>query len=152
MKASDAKSTCDAFAKEIYAVLFDWLVQRTNEDTSAKKNYKYATEDTTYRNIAVLDLFGFENHEENGFEKLLINHANERLQKSFTDDFIESIMKEYKSEGIRLDNILSDYKNNNLILDLLEGKMGLVALLKEMILGLSIRYMLLIVRGATDWR
>ena len=94
----------------------------------------------------------FENHEENGFEKLLINHANERLQKSFTDDFIESIMKEYKSEGIRLDNILSDYKNNNLILDLLEGKMGLVALLKEVILGLSIRYMLLIVRGATDWR
>lgn len=30
--------------------------------------------------------------------------------------------------------------------------MGLVALLKEVILGLSIRYMLLIVRGATDWR
>eukprot|EP00979_Chaetoceros_neogracilis_P002452 scaffold429_cov147-Chaetoceros_neogracile.AAC.2 len=37
LKASDAKATCDTFAKELYAYLFDWLVQRTNAATSAKK-------------------------------------------------------------------------------------------------------------------
>jgi myosin heavy subunit len=83
LKASDAKATCDAFSAHKCSYI-------------GQKSYMYAREDTAYRNIVALDLFSFENHERNGFEKLLslINHVNKRLQKSFTDNFIESIMKE----------------------------------------------------------
>ena len=124
-----AKATCDAFAKEIYSVLFEWLVQRTNDATCATKNYMFASENTTYRHIAALDLFGFESHDENGFEQLLINHANERLQKSFTDTFINSILEQYDQEGITVHGV--EHERNDAILKLLEGKVGFMALLNE---------------------
>ena len=50
---------------------------------------------------------------------------------SFTDDFIDSIMKEIKSEGIQIDNILNGYKNNDAVIARLEGTIGLVVLLNE---------------------
>jgi len=124
-----AASTCDAFAKQIYSVLFDWLVERTNDATCAARNYTLATESTKYCNVAALDLFGFECHDENNFEQLLINHSNERLQQSFTENIINSVMKEYESEGIKMEHI--DREDNEMVLKTLEGKMGLVPLLNE---------------------
>lgn len=129
LNAKAAKATCDAFAKEIYCVLFDWLVQQTNDATCATKNYMFASEEIKYRHIAALDLFGFEAHDENGFEQLLINHANERLQKNFTDTFIESILEEYDEEGISIQK--AHYERNDAILNFLEGKGGFIALLNE---------------------
>ena len=129
LSKASAKATCDAFAKEIYSVLFDWLVQRTNEATCATKNYMFASEETKYRHIAALDLFGFECHDKNNFEQLLINHANERLQKNFTENFIYAVIREYDSEGVKVDDI--EHESNDAILKLLEGKMGFMALLNE---------------------
>lgn len=129
LTVSGAASTCDAFAKQIYSVLFDWLVEKTNDATCATKNYMLAKEGTTYCTVAALDLFGFECHEKNNFEQLLINHANERLQKSFTENIIDSVTKEYASEGVEMEHI--DREDNDLVLKILEGKMGLIPLLNE---------------------
>ncbi len=129
LTVSGASSTCDAFAKQIYSVLFDWLVERTNDATCATKNYMMAKEGTKYSHVAALDLFGFECHEKNNFEQLLINHANERLQKSFTENIIDSVTKEYASEGVEMDYI--EREDNGMVLKILEGKMGLIPLLNE---------------------
>ena len=127
-----AKATCDALAKEIYSALFDWLLQRINEATSPEKNYIYASDDTKYRTISILDLFGFENNVINGFETLLMNHANERLQKFFTKEFVDSTLMDLIDQELELDSTISAYHNyNDEVLKLLEGKMGLNALLDE---------------------
>lgn len=127
-----AKATCDALAKEIYSALFDWLLQRVNEATSPEKNYIYASDDTKYRTISILDLFGFENNVNNGFETLLMNHANERLQNYFTKKFVDSTLNDFIDQELELDSAISGYHNyNDDVLNLLEGKMGLNALLDE---------------------
>ncbi len=64
----------DAVAKSIYSKLFDWIVMRVN----------YALDRDESENpgvIGVLDIFGFEDMENNGFEQLFINTTNEMLQK-----------------------------------------------------------------------
>ena len=129
LKVTDAKSTCDAFAKECYRAVFDWLVSKTNESTCADRNYKNAFKVNKYKCISVLDICGFECFEINGFEQLLINHANERLQKTFTETIIDSVMVEYKEEGLSLGNV--EHENNDSVLRFLEGKLGLMSLLNE---------------------
>lgn len=66
-----AKGRRDAFAKAIYARVFDWLVRFMNDATSAQKNYAGATSDHKYSHVGLLDIFGFESFfTENRFEQL----------------------------------------------------------------------------------
>jgi len=125
----EAKEMCDSFAKEIYSILFDWLAQAVNDATCATKNYERASKVTNYHTIGLLDIFGFECFETNCFEQLCINHANERLQQKFTKDLFKSVREEYKVEGIGLRNV--KYDDNQDVLNLIEGKMGLINLLNE---------------------
>ncbi len=129
LKVEDAKSTCDAFAKECYQCLFDWLVDKINESTCADGNYIAGNRVTRYKCISVLDICGFECFEINGFEQLLINHTNERLQKMFTETIIDSVIKEYNSEGLPFENV--DHEDNEAVIQFLEGKVGLISLLNE---------------------
>eukprot|EP00550_Attheya_septentrionalis_P011962 CAMPEP_0198303888 /NCGR_PEP_ID=MMETSP1449-20131203/57118_1 /TAXON_ID=420275 /ORGANISM="Attheya septentrionalis, Strain CCMP2084" /LENGTH=1261 /DNA_ID=CAMNT_0044006395 /DNA_START=168 /DNA_END=3953 /DNA_ORIENTATION=+ len=127
--AAQAKVTCDALAKELYSATFDWLVQAINDSTCVEKNYIDAPTVERFGIIGLLDIFGFESFEKNYFEQLLINHANERLQQKFTIDLFESMYEEYESEGIKLEQI--QYQDNSIIIDLVEGRLGLIALLNE---------------------
>ncbi len=129
LKVADAKATCDAFAKECYRALFDWLVAMTNESTCADTNYKDADTVTQYRCISILDICGFECFKINGFEQLLINHTNERLQKTFTETIIDGVIEEYQLEGIPLEKI--EHHDNDGVINFLEGRMGLISLLNE---------------------
>jgi myosin-5 len=129
LKVADAKSTCDALAKECYRATFDWLVGEINESTCADKNYKQADQVSEYNCISVLDICGFECFEINGFEQLLINHTNERLQKTFTETIIDGVMEEYNKEGIPIENI--EHDDNGTVIRFLEGKMGLMSMLNE---------------------
>jgi myosin heavy subunit len=63
--------------QEIFDKLFEWLVHRIN---SSLTESSLPDEEN---HIGVLDIFGFEDFERNGFEQLLINYANERLQQHF---------------------------------------------------------------------
>ena len=79
--------------------------------------------------IGLLDIFGFESFVRNRFEQLCINYANEKLQAKFTEDIFRSVQEEYEYEGIPLDEI--KYDDNTDVLDLIEGKAGLLAMLNE---------------------
>uniref|UniRef100_A0AAV1TKJ3 Myosin motor domain-containing protein n=1 Tax=Peronospora matthiolae TaxID=2874970 RepID=A0AAV1TKJ3_9STRA len=56
----------------MYTQLFDWLVDRNNKAICSTKNVQTHTD--------MLDIFGFESFDQNGFEQLCINYANEKLQ------------------------------------------------------------------------
>lgn len=131
-----AKESTDAFAKEIYAKAFLWLVRTINDATSSEKNYrvdsktkKAAPSNIEFGVIGLLDIFGFETFEVNRFEQLCINYCNEKLQQKFTQDIFRSVQVEYENEGIQLEEIT--YDDNTDVLDLVEGRMGLLAFLNE---------------------
>jgi len=126
--AGKAKETCDAFAKEIYAKLFDWVVARINDATSAETHY-HMKDTVEYGIIGLLDIFGFESFKVNRFEQLCINYANEKLQQKFTEDIFESVQKEYEEEGIDLDEVA--YDDNSDVLALVESKQGIMDCLNE---------------------
>ena len=76
LPATDAMNSKDAMAKAIYGNLFNWLVKRINASISKKLNAK-TTKNLKF--IGLLDIFGFEIFQENSFEQLCINYANEKL-------------------------------------------------------------------------
>uniref|UniRef100_A0A7S4I1U7 Myosin motor domain-containing protein n=2 Tax=Odontella aurita TaxID=265563 RepID=A0A7S4I1U7_9STRA len=127
-KARDAR---DAFAKEIYARTFLWLVRKINEATRAELHYEGRDRVGRggYRFIGLLDIFGFESFEVNRYEQLCINYANEKLQQKFTSDIFRSVQAEYEFEGIELGEV--SFQDNADVLELIEGRMGLIAVLNE---------------------
>lgn len=127
LTAAIAKDSCDAFAKETYGKLFLWLVDGINEATKAENNWTGNCSE--FGIIGLLDIFGFESFVINRFEQLCINYANEKLQQKFTEDIFRSVQEEYESEGIELAEIT--YDDNTDVLDLIEGRSGLCALLNE---------------------
>ena len=125
-----AKDSADALAKEIYAKIFLWVVKAINAGTCAdEKAIAAGGAKGKYGIIGLLDIFGFESFGVNRFEQLCINYANEKLQQKFTEDIFKAVLEEYKFEGIPLADI--KYDDNTDVLDLIEGRTGLCALLNE---------------------
>jgi myosin V len=127
LSADGAKEACDALAKEVYQKSFLWLVSMINTATAAKAPAKSA--DNALGIIGMLDIFGFEAFKVNRFEQLCINYANEKLQQKFTQDIFRNVQAEYEAEGLDLADIW--YDDNTDVLDLIEGRAGLLALLNE---------------------
>jgi myosin V len=65
----------------------------------------------------------------NRFEQLCINYANEKLQQRFTEDVFKTVQAEYQAEGIKWE--LISYEDNAEVLELLEGRLGILDLLNE---------------------
>jgi myosin heavy subunit len=111
---------------KIYARVFDILVRKCNEATEPKAN---ASATNNYGTISLLDIFGFESFKINRFEQLCINYANERLQQKYVLDNFHAIKYEYEEEGVNVfDFSLVD---NTDVMELLEGKLGLITQLNE---------------------
>ncbi|XP_049882517.1 unconventional myosin-Va isoform X2 [Pectinophora gossypiella] len=111
----------DALAKRMYGELFAWLVRAVNRalDTGhAKKHF-----------IGVLDIYGFETFEINSFEQFCINYANEKLQQQFNSHVFKLEQDEYIKEEISWKMI--DFYDNQPCIDLIEDKLGVLALLDE---------------------
>ncbi|XP_011149340.1 unconventional myosin-Ie [Harpegnathos saltator] len=101
----------DALAKDIYARLFDYLVKRVN---SAMETNADGYE------IGILDIYGFEIFEKNGFEQFCINFVNEKLQQIFIELTLKAEQEEYVSENIRWTPV--EFFNNAIVVELLEDK------------------------------
>ncbi|XP_071858540.1 unconventional myosin-Ie isoform X1 [Bombus fervidus] len=111
LNVEQAVYTRDALAKDIYARLFDYLVKKIN---SAMETNTEGLE------IGILDIYGFEIFEKNGFEQFCINFVNEKLQQIFIELTLKAEQEEYVSENIQWTPI--EYFNNAVVVELLEGK------------------------------
>jgi len=58
--------------------------------------------------------------EENGFEQLCINYANEKLQRYFNGEMLAREQDEYAAEGVDWQQV--EYHDNKGVLCLLEAK------------------------------
>ncbi|KAJ3123943.1 Unconventional myosin-Ie [Nowakowskiella sp. JEL0407] len=127
LNVQQAMNTRDALAKALYTRMFDWIVGAINEAMIRVGNKeKVKTVD-----IGVLDIFGFEIFEKNGFEQFCINYVNEKLQQIFIELTLKSEQEEYLREGIQWTPI--DFFNNKVVVDLIESKKppGVMAILDD---------------------
>nr|XP_016936706.1 myosin-VIIa isoform X1 [Drosophila suzukii] len=113
----------DAFVKSLYDGIFVRIVRRINETINKQV-------DRPMNSIGVLDIFGFENFDNNSFEQLCINYANENLQQFFVGHIFKMEQDEYQIEHINWQHI--EFQDNQQILDLIGMKpMNLMSLIDE---------------------
>ncbi|XP_063617371.1 myosin-VIIa isoform X2 [Cydia splendana] len=113
----------DAFVKGIYGRLFVTIVKKINAAI-------YKPKATTRTAIGVLDIFGFENFDQNSFEQFCINFANENLQQFFVRHIFKLEQEEYNHEGINWQHI--EFVDNQDALDLIALKqLNIMALIDE---------------------
>ncbi|KAJ5736599.1 uncharacterized protein N7483_001724 [Penicillium malachiteum] len=114
----------DSVAKFIYSSLFDWLVDKINRGLATDEVIERVK---TF--IGVLDIYGFEHFAKNSFEQFCINYANEKLQQEFNQHVFKLEQEEYVREEI--DWTFIDFSDNQPCIDLIEAKLGILALLDE---------------------
>ncbi|XP_044305252.1 unconventional myosin-Ie-like [Varanus komodoensis] len=123
LNVEQASFTRDALSKALYTRLFDYLVDAVN---------KAMQKDHQEFSIGVLDIYGFEIFQKNGFEQFCINFVNEKLQQIFIELTLKAEQEEYVQEGIRWSPI--DYFNNKVVCDLIENKVnppGIMSILDD---------------------
>ncbi|CDI80568.1 myosin, putative [Eimeria acervulina] len=122
LSADQALVMCRSMAKEVYSVLFDFIVESFNEKISFDHENKVW--------IGILDIYGFEFFEKNSYEQFLINYANERLQQFFIQQVFQAEKAEYEAEGI--DHSMIVYSDNAAVLEVFDKpKAGIFAFLEE---------------------
>ncbi|XP_048471683.1 unconventional myosin-Ie [Rhincodon typus] len=123
LNVEQACYTRDALSKALHARIFDYLVDSINK-AMEKDHEEY--------NIGVLDIYGFEIFQKNGFEQFCINFVNEKLQQIFIELTLKAEQEEYVQEGIKWTAI--DYFNNKIVCDLIENKVnppGILSILDD---------------------
>ncbi|TFY67201.1 hypothetical protein EVJ58_g1777 [Rhodofomes roseus] len=126
LNASQGTGVRDSVAKFVYACLFEWLVAIVNESL-AGENGEAASRAEMF--IGVLDIYGFEHFKKNSFEQFSINYANEKLQQQFNAHVFKLEQEEYVREKINWTFI--QFSDNQPCIDVIEGKLGVMALLDE---------------------
>ncbi|XP_078097535.1 unconventional myosin-Ie isoform X2 [Mustelus asterias] len=123
LNVEQACYTRDALSKALHSRIFDYLVDSINK-AMEKDHEEY--------NIGVLDIYGFEIFQKNGFEQFCINFVNEKLQQIFIELTLKAEQEEYVQEGIKWTAI--DYFNNKVVCDLIENKVnppGILSILDD---------------------
>lgn len=68
--------------------------------------------------LGILDVYGFEMFERNGFEQFIINFCNEKLHQVVMETTLKEEQEEYMREGIEWTPI--EFFNNSVICELIE--------------------------------
>ena len=113
MNVDQANGTRDAMARDLYDRIFNFLIDKVNAALQRWNLPKTCT-------IGILDIFGFEIFERNGFEQFCINYVNEKLQQYFIEKTLKEEQEEYVAEGIQWTPI--KFFNNKIVCELIEGK------------------------------
>ncbi|KAM4605771.1 unconventional myosin-X [Polymixia lowei] len=120
LTVEQAVDSRDSMAMALYSQCFTWIIRKLNNRIRGKEDFK---------SISILDIFGFENFEVNRFEQFNINYANEKLQEYFNKHIFSLEQLEYNKEGLVWEDI--NWMDNGECLDLIEKKLGLLALMNE---------------------
>ena len=120
LSALKAAAARDAICKLLHAVLFDWMLCAVNKAIGGGG--------TGTGRVGILDIFGFEDVEGNSLEQLLINYANEAIQKFFTGVLFEQEKRLFDAEGLGL---TIDYADNAECIALIDGPGGILRTLDD---------------------
>eukprot|EP00038_Savillea_parva_P002259 m.112345 g.112345 ORF g.112345 m.112345 type:complete len:1310 (-) comp10779_c2_seq1:47-3976(-) len=119
----------NATAKALYDKLFQWLIFKVNLTLRPPEADAQAYGSSS---IGILDIFGFENFKQNGFDQMCINLANEQLHYFFNQHIFAAELGSYAAEGLDLgaDTMFHD---NKLVLDVFfrRNPPGILGLLDE---------------------
>jgi len=147
LKEEEAVHARDGLLRAIYSSLFDWIISRANahfgtgptlqrQDSISHVQPGIIDDSRPDPSIGVLDIFGFECFKRNGLEQLLINFANEALQKTFSEQVLIAERNLFKSEGLWVDDdemdiegALEDFHGG--CAELLQGKKGLLKTVED---------------------
>ncbi|XP_053295375.1 unconventional myosin-XVI [Pleuronectes platessa] len=117
----------DQLAKAIYGRLFSYLVNSINHDLQGQNDH---IGDPALE-IGILDIFGFEEFQRNGFEQLCVNMTNERLRQYVSEVLFQQEQAECLQEGIAMETPCS-HSNQSAVLDFfLQRPQGLLCVLDE---------------------
>jgi len=135
LSVDEAIKSRDGLAKAMYEALFEWLLDRINQATgtavAAIVNQGGKKKKQSKKNlfIGILDIFGFEMLEDNSFEQLCINYANEALQGMFDNHVFDLESESYKKENII---VKLPFRTNTELLEMLDSQgKGLFQLMDE---------------------
>lgn len=93
----EARTLRATLAQELYAALFLWVTRLVGSGIAPPP------EPGGGKRLGLLDLYGFEIFPSNGFEQLLINYCNERIQQLFNRQVFLSEAEDYTAEGLDRD-------------------------------------------------
>uniref|UniRef100_A0A8C1UV62 Myosin XVI n=1 Tax=Cyprinus carpio TaxID=7962 RepID=A0A8C1UV62_CYPCA len=110
----------DLLAKALYGRLFSFLVNNINF-------YLQGLEEST----GILDIFGFEEFQRNGYEKLCVNMVNERIRQFTADVLFQQEQQECLQEGVAMETLRS-LGNQTAVLDFFFQKpQGVLCIIDE---------------------
>jgi myosin heavy subunit len=124
LTVEQANEARDALAKVIYTRIFGTIVRQINFLTSSP-----STVSGIQKEIALLDIFGFESFEVNRFDQFCINYANERLHQKYVLDCLNRRSIEYEAEDI----LLPEWKaiDNTSTIELFDSIPGIIKTLHD---------------------
>lgn len=113
----ETRARIRALIMEIYRGMFSRVVSQVNASIN-NGDAQASTVGEPTNVVRILDLFGFEVFDVNGFDQLCINYCNERMQKLFVDDIIVMQQLEYANEGIGWTHV--EFDGNARIVEMIE--------------------------------
>ncbi|XP_054257245.1 unconventional myosin-Ib-like, partial [Macrosteles quadrilineatus] len=123
LSATEATHARDSLCKALYSRLFTWLVNRINEALKVRRYGKR-------RVLGILDVYGFEMLEKNGFEQFVINFCNEKLHQVIIEATLKQEQEEYLREDITWTPV--DFFNNSNVCHIIEkNNHGILSILDE---------------------
>jgi myosin heavy subunit len=151
----DCYNSRNSFIKEIYMKLFDFIIGKLNEllftkelqnkisnlnnidsendsDNSNSNSKSYKNRNNTIKSISILDIYGFEDLDENYFEQFCINYANEKLKQIYIKKTFKDLKEVFIEEDLSKLYEEFPFNDNIEILDLIDkDKTGLISILEN---------------------
>ncbi|XP_030642796.1 unconventional myosin-XVI [Chanos chanos] len=117
----------DLLAKALYGRLFSFLVNNINYYLQGQDE---STGDPALE-IGILDIFGFEQFQKNGFEQLCINMVSEQIHQYTTEVLFQQEQQECVQEGIPVETLRSPGNHAALLDFFFQKPQGVLSLIDE---------------------